>query len=758
MADRVKASKNRAGWNGRHVCSAIAIGWAISFAATSASAQGSAATESSAAETDGQSIGSNTIIVTATRREESLIETPTSITVVNVQEAITNGITDINGLADLVPNLQAADGGSPGLGNLVIRGVYAGGAPTTGIFIDDVPYGPVIGGAGSSLAFDGSLFDLERIEVLRGPQGTLFGSSSMGGTVRYVTAQPSLSEFGGFVSGDLSFTKDGETNTRLRGRISAPVVKDTLAVSVAGYVEDAGGYIDHPLRNARNVNDSKFWGLQGQVLFTPTDKLEIRLHALHQQADFENAGFVAFDPATGEPLLGDLTDIAADVSPRTLNTDIYSGSIEYDFGFAKLKSITSFQNIVLNNLTDLTAAFGPLVDFLSPGTAPNTVSFLSGFDTDRFTQELRLTSRDSERFEYVVGAYYTKQKTSSVQIATPAPADLVLLDADLQNEYEEIAGFANGTFYMTPDWDITLGIRVSHYEDTINSVLTGSPFLIGAGPFPSGTQNKDTFVSYQFNTRYRVSPSLNLYARAANGFRPGGANLVFQVAGTTIGNPSYVTDSLWSYEFGAKGELFGGDATYDIGVFYLDWQDTQLTTVANGIGVITNANDGVTAWGLEAAFGGEVAPGLNLSATFGYIRSELDGDNPVLGALEGESLEGTPDFTASLVGDYRFDIGGVPANLGTTIRWTGNTPISYRGGIGQGGAAITPINPFFENDPFAQVDLRAGVDLDPVKILFYVTNLTNSDAYQSVFTVSPAAYQGTIIRPRTFGVNLRMDF
>jgi len=701
----------------------------------------------------------NIIIVTASRREEQSVETPVSLTAVDPSDLLDKGITDINGLADFVPNLQAADGGAPGLGNLVIRGLYAGGAPTTGIYINDVPYGPVIGGAGNSLAFDGSLFDLDRVEVLRGPQGTLFGSTSLGGTVRYVTAQPSLTDFEGMGEFDLSTTRNGGTNYRLRGRLSAPIAQDVLAVSVAGYYEDTGGYIDQPVRNLTNVDGSEFWGLQGSVLFTPVDDLEIRLNAIHQESDFDNNAFVDFDPATGTPFLGNLTNTGAVDTPLSINTDLYSGTIEYDFGFATLTSVTSFQNIQLTANSDLTAAFGPLADFLAPGGAPHTVGFTNVTDTDRFTQEVRLTSDDNKNLEWLVGIYYTDQDTSARQVATPNPDDILLLDGTNFSEYQEIAGFANLTYYINENWDITGGIRVSDYKNTANTALMGSPFVIGPGPFPSGSRQEDTFVSYLINTRYRVSDGFNLYARAANGFRPGGANLVVQVGGMTLGDPAYNADSLWSYEFGAKGVIFGGDAIYDVGFYYVDWNDTQLTNVLSAIGGITNAVDGAKAWGIEAAISGEPIENFQLTATLGISNNELKADNPILGALEGEELAGDPDFSASVIADYIIPVSDtVDINLGATLRITGDTSISYRGGTGVGGVPIAPANPFFENDSYAQLDLRAGVKFDAVTLQFYVTNVTDSDAYQSIFTTAPNLYQAAVLRPRTIGAFVRFDF
>ena len=699
------------------------------------------------------------IVVTASRREERQTETPTSLSVVNPNDLLGSGVTDVNGLADFVPNLQAGDGGAPGLGNLVVRGLFAGGSPTTGVYVNDVPYGPVIGGAGNSLAFDGTLFDLDRVEILRGPQGTLFGSTSLGGTVRYVTAEPSLTDFTGSAAADLSSTKGGGENFRLRGRVSAPIAQDVLAVSVAGFYEDTGGYIDQPVRNLTNVDGSEFWGVQGSVLFVPTPELEIKLNAIHQESAFANNAFVDFDPVTGNPFLGALTNTGADDTPFTLNTDLYSGTIEYDFGFATFTSVTSFQNIQLTANTDLTAAFGPVADFVMPATAPHTVGFQNITDTDRFTQEVRLTSNDSDSIEWIVGFYYTDQDTSARQVATPNPNDVLLLDSDNFSEYQEFAAFANLTYYLSENWDVTVGLRVSDYENVNDNMIVGSPFLIGPGPFPSGSEQQDTFVSYLINTRYRVSDGLNLYARAANGFRPGGANLVVQVGGTTIGDPTYAADSLWSYEAGAKGRIFDGRGTYDIGVFYVDWDGTQLTNTLSGLGGITNAVGGVTAKGLEAAVSGEVFDNFKLSATIGVSETELKQDNPILGALEGEELAGNPNFTSSVSGDYTFPISdSALVNFGGTLRLTGKTNISYRGGTGAGGAVIASPNPFFQNGSYAQLDLRAGIEFDPVTLQLYVTNVTNSDAYQSIFTTAPNLYQAAVLRPRTFGVNARVDF
>jgi len=686
------------------------------------------------------------IVVTATRREENIIDTPVSTSVINTDERISNGITDINALADFVPGLTATDGGGPGLGNLVIRNLYVGGSPTVGTYIDDVPYGAVVGGFAANLALDASLYDLERVEVVRGPQGTLFGASAVGGVVRYVTRDPDLQDFEGYAFGDVSTTKDGGVNFLTKGRASIPVVKDRLAISVSGFYDAPDGYVDNALTGDEDINSHDYWGGRVAAKAVLTDRITFVASATHHEADYDATGYEDFDPTTGDPIFGEL--LTSFTAPRTLNFDLYSLTGDIDLDFATLTTVTSFQNVQLVNLSDVTAALGGTADFLAPGGAPHTVALSSGDDSDRFTQELRLTSNGENAIDWIIGAYYTKQESDSFQITQEMPADIDLIDLNSRQEYTEYAIFGNLTYNITDNWDVTGGVRVSFNENIVTQDFTG----VLSNPLLNDlvTENDDTVATWLFNTHYSVNDAVNLYARVASGYRPGGSNLVVDIGGTVLGEPTYTSDSLISYEAGIKGELADGALYYDVGGYYITWDDTQIAvTFASGLGGTGNAADKIKAKGLEASLTGELFENFFVNGTLAISDNEFKADEPALGAVAGEEIPGTTGVSASLAADYLYPVSSnVDFNIGATFRHTG----SYNSNF----AAAPTGN--FENDAYSQFDLRAGLRTGHVSVNAYVTNVGNSSAYQTVFAQAPTFAFGVPLRPRTIGGNVRVDF
>jgi iron complex outermembrane recepter protein len=689
------------------------------------------------------------IIVTGSRRDEALVEVPSSVTVVSPASTLRAGITDINGIADLVPNLQATDGGSPSLGNLTIRGIFTGGSPTVGTYIDDVPYGPVVGGAGTSLALDGSLLDLSRIEVNRGPQGTLFGASAVGGVVRYITEQPDLTGFQGYASGDLSFTRNGGTNYTARGRVSAPLMTDRFAVAVSGFYSNADGYIDHPARAAKNVDGYEFWGGSASALFKVTEDLSIRANVIHQQAKFDNASYVGFNPTTGQTYLGDLTDITQVSSPRTINYDLYSLAVDYDAGFAKFTSVTSWQDLDFTTLSDLTGTIFPgFADLLAPAGAPHTAALEAPFRTRRFTQEFRLTSADNETLEWLVGGYYTHQKSDQGQRIIVTPADVNLLDVSSPLKYKEYAAFGNVTYYITPRWDITAGIRIA--DNSLSSEQAVSGFFVPPSFNAPANRQSDSVATYLVNTRFRVSDAVNLYARAASGYRPGGSNLVTRDAlGNPVGTPAYDADELWSYEVGAKGALADNRLSYSASFYLVRWKDAQVSFVqANGLGGTANAQGSIHASGFEGEIGLRPLEGLSLSATMAISAIDFQRNEPLFGALAGDRLPNVPKTSGSLLADYTFGLTDqVDASVGATFRYTGK----YR-------TTFSATLPSFDAGDYAQVDARFGLRYIGVDFNAYVTNLFDKRAYQTIFPAAATYAQGVVLRPRTIGINTRFGF
>lgn len=688
----------------------------------------------------------DTITVTATRRDETTVEVPASLTILNTDLTVSQGIVDVNALADFSPGLTASDGGTPGLGNLIVRGLYAGGAPTTGTYIDDVPYGAVVGGFAASSVLDASLYDLERVEIVKGPQGTLFGAGSVGGVVRYVTRDPDLESFSGYGYVDFSNTEDGGENTLLKGRVSVPLVKDKLAVSVSGYSDDAGGYINNGVTGEENIDESEYSGFRAAAKWVVSDRVTLEASYTEHEASFDSASYESFNPMTDQQTFGPLQTAFA--APRELEFDLAAINAEIDLGFATLVSVTSQQNAVLTNTTDLTASLGPTADFFAPAGAPHTVGFASGDDTERFTQEFRLTSPNSDFVEWIVGAYYTDQESVSFQITDVTPNDIELITLNTGQNYTEWALFGNLTYHITDRWNITGGLRYSDTENQIDQEFTGAL----SSPLFDGLQETvaDEVVTVLLNTRYELNDTTNLYGRIASGYRPGGANLTLNIGGTIFGEPSYEADDLWSYEAGVKGFLFDGRATYDVGVFYVDWSDAQIAvTNAAGLGSIANTDENVTAKGLEASLSGEVFDNFTLAATLALTDTELEGDETGLGATAGESIAAVPDVTASLSGDYVYPLqNGIDLSFGGSVRYTGEYSASYNNSaLGN-----------YENDAYAQVDLRTGLRKDNVSFNLYVTNVSNEDAYQTVFQSTPTEYLGVPLRPRTFGANIRVDF
>ncbi len=681
------------------------------------------------------------VIVTASRREERQLDVAASLSVVDTDATTSQGITDINAIADFVPNLTATDAGGPGLGNLIIRGIYVGGAPTVGTYIDDVPYGGVVGGFASNLALDASLYDLDRIEVVRGPQGTLFGASAVGGVVRYVTRKPSLDQTEGYLFADYSSTDEGSDNTLIRGRISVPLVDDTFAIAASGYSENNGGYTDNFVTGGEDTNDHEFIGGRLSANWAVSDRVDLVASVIRHEADYDGVGYETFDPTTGLPVFGELqNEITA---PRELEFDLYSFTANVDVGFATLTSVTSDQTVTIDNTDDLTMQLGPL---LPPGTF---VGFRSGDDSNRFTQEFRLTSTTESGLEWIVGAYYTEQESDSFQRTEEIPADINLFNLNTRQEYTEVALFANVTFPITDKWDATIGTRFSDNENEIGQTFTGAlsdPLLNDLN-----TATDDTVTTWLLNTRYKVRDDLNIYGRAASGYRPGGANLVLNIGGMTFGTPAFTPDDLWSYEAGVKGRTANGRLSYDIGVYYIDWSDAQIQFInaLTGIAETGNAAGGITARGLEASLTGEFFENLFVTGTLALADTELDQDEPDLAGLAGETLPGNPESSASLAADYIWPVNsGFDLILGATWRYTGE----YTSDFSQAPRGS------FENPSYTQLDLRLGLGFERFDINFYATNVTDESDYQTVLPVLPNFAYGVVLRPPTFGLNVRFNY
>src|SRR4030095_3587854 len=271
------------------------------------------------------------VIVTATRRAQEVQDVPASVAVAEPQAFAAGGVTSLSGVLKYIPGVNFNDDGAPGQGSITMRGVAnIFSTPSVGIYLDDIPYGSVTAFAeGANFALDALLSEVERIEVIKGPQGTLFGAASMGGSVRYITKEPSLPDCGGRFSTDLSNTSQGGFNQLYKAGIDVPIVSDKLAVGISGFYQDNDGFIDQAVRPDEDVNDAQLRGYQATLLFRPSEPWRIKLNYQDQRSEFTRQNSVPFNTTTGQPVFGKYQQSTAGEEPTEIEFELSSATLEY---------------------------------------------------------------------------------------------------------------------------------------------------------------------------------------------------------------------------------------------------------------------------------------------------------------------------------------------------------------------------------------------------------------------------------------------
>lgn len=728
--------------------------------------------------------GIDEIVVTASRREQSLQDVPSAVVAVDPADFTTQGLQDLQDVIAYTPGLQFNTLGRPGSGSISARGVpQASSTAVFGIYVDDTPVTSNSGYTlGQAFFLDGLLLDLERVEIIKGPQGTLFGATAVGGMVRYISKKPSLDEVRGSIGVDYNSISSGDNGHTINGRISFPIIEDTLGVTLAAFTRTDAGYVDRqdPSTFAleKNANETDVDAYSIDILFQPTDELDIRIKHLNQEIDSNGASEVLLvDATTTDGLLGDFTNV---ISPdaRLVEYEVSSATINYDFGFATLSSTTSFTDYETSATTDFTGTFlgtvnGSFESLDTLGLFPNNyaataVDLVNSNGSEKFVQEIRLTSAESNSFEWQAGLYYTDEETALNQeiILTPtAPLDFFFID--IPGTYEELAVFANGTYYFTEDFDLTLGVRVSENEmllDVEQAGLLGTPlaFALTNTSLTGTSVEEETVDTYLLAARYRVDEDLSVYARIASGYRPATPNpVIFDFAGQPISLGTAKADSAWSYELGAKGSAADGLLSYEAALFYVDWQDFQSGFDAGGVGVIANA-DSLTSYGFEGTVTLLPTDNFSVTANLTYTNSSLsgivdennDGLDDSLGGRDGEKTPNQPEWVGSLQWAYTFDVTDEwSGTLNGGFRYTGDYMSSYRN---------TPGIVATDVDSRLITDLNVGVNNGDVHIGLYATNLFNDRDViaRTDRGVVPTATFSTanFEQPRTIGVNVRYDF
>lgn len=704
------------------------------------------------------------IVVTAQKRNQALLDVPQSVPVVSGAALERQAATNFQDYLKLVPGLQLSQD-APGEGRLILRGLNTGGvASTVAVYQDETPFGSSTGLAnGAILAGDFDTFDINRIEVLRGPQGTLYGASALGGVVKFVTNEPETDRLSGRARGGVETTQGGDISYYGNAMINVPL-SSTLAVRASGFYRQNGGWIDSigtgGSRVRDNVNDSKVYGGRASLLYKPTPDIALRLSGLFQNIDVNALSVEESDPVSLKTLYGRPTE-SIFVSPfRDIRYRVYDGTATIGLGFATLTSATSYSTEKQPSRTDETFQLSGLIAAVF--TTPNELYLAQNTNLKKFNQEVRLASNKGGFFDWVVGGYYSHENALIFQQYVPVvPGTLtnittlpLLAKVNLSSRYDEIAGFANATVHLGQHFDVDLGGRYSHNSQNATQMLDGA--LVGGASTYTQPSSEGVFT-YSVAPKIKFSDNASLYGRVAKGFRPGGPNAL--APGAPAGARSYLSDSVVNYEVGFKAETANKMASIDIDVFHIDWSRIQLLTTIQTSGGPFNFNgNGGAAKSDGVEFTGTVrpTPGFDVSLNGALTNARLTADAPAASGLAGDKLPFTPRYSVSLNADYQWALTGtVQAFTGASLRYlseqAGGFDATYRAVYG--GRSVIP--------SYAVVDLHAGVEIGRYAIEVYARNLNNADGKTSVSALGGypnGAVATGMIRPRTAGLSVTAGF
>lgn len=754
---------------------ASAVAVASGASAQTAGAQPPAQSQTS----DRAAANQQDIIITAEKRPQLLINVPQSVSVVSGGTLEAQHATNFQDYLKLVPGLQL-DQSTPGEGRLIVRGINTGGvASVVSVYMDEAPFGSSSGLVnGGVLAADFDTFDLNRIEVLRGPQGTLYGASSLGGVLRFVTNAPEFDRV--IVRGrvGLEGVDGGDLGYNANLVVNVPISR-TLAFRASGSYRKDGGFIDSvgtvgsngASDIAKNINGDRVYGGRASLLFKPSDNASIRLSAVAQNIDANAPTLVEADPVTLRPLHG-LSQSQYVPQFSNVHYRLYNATGTFDLGFGTLTSSTSLSRQDQSERTDFTNLYSALLS-AAFGFPPNEFYEPQQTNLKKFTQEVRLAG-ESRAVDWLVGGFYTHengliaQDLVAVEPGTFTPVDVTPIlgspligHLTLNSKYEEVAGFADATVHVTSQFDLQFGGRYSKNNQSAHQFSEGP--LAGNADYTA--RSHEHVFTYSVAPKFKINPNTTVYARVAKGFRPGGPNVIAPTAPADL--RTYRSDSVISYEAGVKAQSADHNFSIDAAAFHIDWKGIQLfTTVvdpATSIPYGVNINGGhAKSDGVELTATARPAPGLDLSVNGAYTHARLTADTPSdVGGRAGDELPFTPKLSVSLNGDYHWRLtNGARAHIGASLRHLSGQTATYDADF------VATYDRQRHVRPYNVVDLNAGVNFGHFDVEAYVKNLGNSHGVTSVINpisggleLYPGGAAGTgIIRPRTVGVTLGFDY
>lgn len=690
------------------------------------------------------------VLVTASRDGGSLVPvedvriSPASVTMLDGDGLATQKLDQIADYTTYLPGLSLSAVGVPSDLIVMVRGITSlTDASSVVYYIDDTPVGSTGNwGHSSEVSLDLMPFDLDRLELLRGPQGTRYGATAETGLLRYVLKEPSVSRFEARVGADASAINGAaHPGTSFHAVVNAPVVDDRLAVRVNAYDSYAPGYIDNAYTGAKDVNNLRRDGGRIAALWLPSDSLSIKVTAFWDRlssdspAEVSSAG-VSTVPNTGDAYIvkssrpfGDLTENRAFLQPWKQDIDYYAATVRWNAGSIEIASATAWSNMATQFSLDR-------------GTIPTGLLRSDrDIDLEKFTEELRLASPQGRRVEWSLGAFYNHESTTDRAVDKAFDTSyhpIAPLDLDYGaalSTFEASALYGEMTWRLTDHLDLTGGIRYDRNRQQWSVRVGGETF----GP----QRDSDGVTTWTAAARYRVTPDVMVYGRVATGSQPATLN--------GFSFPTSNAEMLTSYEAGWKSEFLNHRVLLDVSVFYVDWTDIQ---VYGGSGIINGAR--ATSSGGELTSSYSPLPGLKLGLNAAFTQCEFTEVDPAAAViLTGYQVPQVPKWSIASSADYDWMLSDIwRAHIGGSFRWIGREWGLLVQSRSLGGDAT------IEKPSYSVVDFNAGIAKDHFAIRLYARNLLNTRAILHNNVIPPGAptqAEAFIVQPRTIGVSFEFS-
>jgi len=735
-----------------------------------------------------------TIVVTATKRKEDVAKIPLSVTVIGGEALEEQHIQTVEDLTRSVPNMSfsgGAAGGGSGLSTIEMRGISSqAGSATVGVYLDDVSMSTRnLYSLGSA---EPKFFDIDHIVVLRGPQGTLYGASSMGGTIKFVSNQPNLRSVESSYSAELASTQHGGVTGIVSGVYNAPLVPGQMALRMGAQLGRIGGYIDQVSQSdptqviAKGINSENDVVLKAALKWAPDGRLDITPAFFFQRVKSNGLDVSHLTDISGNPLPANRTDQLLR-EPGTDKLLVPSVTINYDLGRADVTSVTSYFRRTFDRQQDGQAAnsefFGCCLIGPSPAGLAAAVNNLPSavlLDNSirQFSEEARITSKAYDGtglpLTWLAGVYFSDLKTrvtdnepvfginSTFAAFGASTADPSVLSGAYPNDFpndnayfserryseRQSSLFGEATYFLAPTLRLTAGARYLYATETLDR---DGDFYFANGPQHSSFTGKYHKVTPKFAVSWDIAPGSSVFASATEGFRLGGANraIPLSICGDELLNVYHLTaspgtfesDSLWSYEVGSKSSFMDNRLYVSAAAFWVKWkniqQDIQLACTFDFEGNFGRA----TSKGLEIE--ARVRPTADLTLGFfgGITHATFDEAVPSINVDGGAQLQGVPRWNGALTGEYRFySHGGTSGFFRGAVRWVGSSRGSF-----------DPNNPDYARESYKIVDASVGADIDSWEVSLFAKNLLNDKTIiQRPFV--QFLTEALRPRPRTIGV------